>query len=711
LSVPSLQARQADEGSFDVAGRQRQTNFLDKGAIFEGKYRIVRELGRGGFGMVYLAYQEQMDRHVAIKVLKSGIGELHRSAKERFLREVKIISKLRHPNTVTIHDFGETANGLLYMVLEFIEGETVKQILKREGAQPAQRALALTGQIARSLAEAHRHGVIHRDLKPANIMIMDLETEKDFVKVLDFGIARLLRTDERDLTSVGLPEGERELIGTPRYMSPEQVRGESLGPASDVYSVGLILYEMLVGQPAVQGDTTMALISQQISPEPLRLDGLRALPPQVSQIIRRSTSKNLSRRFPDAETFGDAVDQALASVGGPPVGTASARQSGRFNVVDRSGQFNNQNTPQPAYQTGRFGAQPGPNGGGGQQHGGMQPSGMQQMGAPFGGGISENAETNPTQAALPQHQQQQQQHFGQPSQPAQQQPSDHGRAGPFTGNAIHEYIEDDELDEDLPPPPSDTNQFAVPNPSARSAEKPTSNRADARDEETTIFVLEFLRLAIFGLVAAVGLYVAFLVVSTIFGHFLSGQLKLIASLILAAAIPVLTALGENSKRERFEVVENPYDRIVRVFVGTAIFSFGTAVICALAMSGAVVYELRQFPNWFMTDSQRHSAFGEFNAKVSLGLAQVVEEATSAIGIYEGKTHADTTASPKRMKPTIAEPPAPTRPSTQAKQRKQQQKAQEAEPAQDKRTGTRPTTSPSSDSKAPSKSKDDEYIEW
>ena len=314
------------------------TNYLDIGAEFEGKYRIVRELGRGGFGTVYLAYQEKMDRHVAIKVLKSGIGEVHATAKDRFLREVKIISKLRHPNTVTIHDFGETSRGVLYMVLEFVEGETVKQQLKRDGAQPYARALRIARQIAKSLAEAHRHGVIHRDLKPANIMVTKLHGEPDFVKVLDFGVARLLRTDDKDLTSVGLPDGERELIGTPRYMSPEQVRGESLGPASDVYSVGLILYEMLIGEPAVQGDTTMALITQQISPEELKLEGLPALPPPLANLIRKATAKKMGRRFQGAEAFNAQLEQVLAGLEGrntggfpahPPTSGRGLRASGR----------------------------------------------------------------------------------------------------------------------------------------------------------------------------------------------------------------------------------------------------------------------------------------------------------------------------------------------------------------------------------------------
>ena len=285
---------------------------LQIGQIFEGKYKILRELGRGGFGMVYLAYQEPMDRYVALKVLRPGIGLTAPSAKERFLREVRIISKLKHPNTVTIHDFGDTANGGLYMTLEYVDGDTLKQLLKREFTLDATRAAHIARQIAKSLSEAHRLGIVHRDLKPANIMVMDLESEKDFVKVLDFGVARLLDSSNADLTSAGLPEGERELIGTPRYMSPEQVRGEQLAGASDVYSLGLMLYEMVAGEPAVMGDTTMGLISQQISPEALRLPMIGSFDPMLHDIVRISTAKAVHDRFQTAEQLADALEQFLA---------------------------------------------------------------------------------------------------------------------------------------------------------------------------------------------------------------------------------------------------------------------------------------------------------------------------------------------------------------------------------------------------------------
>lgn len=287
---------------------------LQIGQVFEGKYKILRELGRGGFGMVYLAYQEPMDRYVALKSLRSGIGLTAPSAKERFLREVRIISKLKHPNTVTIHEFGETCDGGLYMTLEYVEGETLKDALKRDGAFNSVRAADLARQIAKSLSEAHRLGIVHRDLKPANIMLTSIEGDRDFVKVLDFGVARLLDPKTTDLTSVGLPDGERELIGTPRYMSPEQVRGEGLSGASDIYSLGLILYEMLTGEPAVQGESTMALITQQISPEPLRLPRLGHVDPMLQDITRIAVAKNLSDRWQSSEQLVDALEQYLHSM-------------------------------------------------------------------------------------------------------------------------------------------------------------------------------------------------------------------------------------------------------------------------------------------------------------------------------------------------------------------------------------------------------------
>lgn len=691
---------------------QQQRDTLAPGSIFERKYRIVREIGRGGFGMVYLAHQEKMGRDVAIKVLRSGATQMHESAKERFLREVKIISRLRHPNTVTIHDFGETHDGLVYMVLEFIEGKTVKEILRKEGAQDPRRALAIAAQIARSLAEAHRHGVIHRDLKPANIMVGNLETETDFVKVLDFGIARLARTDQRDLTSVGLPEGERELIGTPRYMSPEQVRGEDLTPASDVYSVGLILYELLVGQPAVTGDTSLALISQQITPEPLALKGIRSMPQPLAALLRRATAKRLPQRFPDAETFGDALEDTLMQMGGALVGSASARQTGRFAAIGAP------HTPRSNVQSGGYPSAPG--------FGAASPRNPRHNSqqTPAADPFLEQA-TNPVQRTFghqPQQQQQQApQHFGLTPGISTHQggPSNitDNAALPFT-NQVYDFAEGQPgLDPALPPPPSDTNLFSAPDPAAvPEADEDPRLRPQKEQTSSLEFAFQFLRLTVFGLTALIGLYLSFILVAPLFGHFLSGTFKLIATAILASAIPLLTALGENSKRERFDVIDKPYDRIIRVFVGTAIFSFGTGILCSLAMSGSVVNDLRKFPNWFLNDAQRVSKAGQLNEKISLGVAQIVEEATTAIGIYEGVSHDNEPVAPKTMRP--APPPAPTRPATRAQQRAGDENKQNGAtrarpdlPAPTRPGNTKSKPAPAAPAPKRSDNGNSDYVDW
>lgn len=443
---------------------------LQIGQIYEGKYKILRELGRGGFGMVYLAYQEPMDRYVALKALRAGISLTAPSAKERFLREVKIISKLKHPNTVTIHDFGETADGGVYMTLEYVEGETLKQQLKREFTIEGVRAAHIARQIAKSLSEAHRLGIVHRDLKPANIMITNLESEKDFVKVLDFGVARLLDPKTSDLTSVGLPDGERELIGTPRYMSPEQVRGEALTGASDIYSLGLILYEMITGEAAVQGDSTMGLISQQISPEMLQLPLLHSFDPMLQDIIRISTAKAVHDRFQTAEQMADALEQFLAK-------SRSGRNAlGAHNDMLQSYQSQLTQMPSPAPGSGwnpSSGWQPG------------QPSGWNQTPDfsrnQYGSGPQPSAgypTANPYQTMQPP-----QNPYGQPAQPnpyqtLPQQPGPYGQPA-----APNPYANTPQQQNPYPmmPPQQNPSMPGRQNPFADPRQLPPAGIASSRD--------------------------------------------------------------------------------------------------------------------------------------------------------------------------------------------------------------------------------------
>ncbi|MGM0557539.1 MAG: serine/threonine-protein kinase [Myxococcota bacterium] len=603
--------------------RGAKTNFLDIGTTFEEKYEIVKELGSGGFGMVYLAFQASMDRYVAIKMLKSGLGRAQHAAAERFLREVKIISKLRHPNTVTIHDFGEAEDGVLYMVLEYIEGETLENVLTREGAQQPRRALHIARQIAKSLAEAHRHGVVHRDLKPANVMLMDLETERDFVKVLDFGVARLLRTNDRDLTSAGLPEGKHELIGTPRYMSPEQVRGESLTPASDLYGLGLMLYELLVGEPAMRGETTMALISQQISPNPVRLDGLRALSPHLERVVQSLTDKNQETRAQSAAETVSELDRII-------------------DEFDRS--------PPNATTQGK-------------------PHRVQER--PLG-----IAREDKTAASTPSGLQSQQQ----PNTRPQPQTTGQARSAVSTQAPTNEVPKPDvnteprdalrkqaALGPDLPPEPTDQNIFSSAPEPEKAAHRGNLPKAPSEkvDDDLGGFTVGMVKIVLFGSLAAIGVYISFLTIGMIFGEFLRGQLRFYGALILAIAIPLLTALGENSQKERFEVVERPVDRIARVFIGTAIFSFGASILVCFAMSGQVVKELHRSPNWFMSDQMDRSKLGNLNDKFSEGLAFVVEAGTRAVGVYNGPDTGAMAPDQPAAKTRPTRPPEPTRPATRA----------------------------------------------
>ena len=626
-----------------MAAPEYQTHKLEVGLTFEEKYRIVREIGRGGFGMVYLAHQQAMDRQVALKVLKAGLGE-HQAekAKERFLREVRVISSLRHPNTVTIHDFGETEAGLLYMVLEYIEGEGLDDILDREGAQSPDRALHFGMQVARSLAEAHRHGVVHRDLKPANIMVTRLETEGDFVKVLDFGVARLLKTEQEDLTQMGMPDDQQEVLGTPRYMSPEQVRGHEIDGRSDVYCLGLLLYEMLVGEPAVQGDTSMSLITQHISPEPLQLEGLRGLPGRIGQIVRRCTHKDIDGRYESAEALVRDLRQVSSTLAkGAGAGAGGSASSGSMPAASMS--FEGQSDPFVTDYEDQ----------------------LADMNNSTGGGVEDSWDPQPqtpSGTAQPSLQS--------PSGPApgssdQQRSMDFGDANPFGETRPRER--NNVSFGDLPPPTEDDDAFAAePEPSepdsARSANSAHDDAAQKRDQEVaSSFAFDTLKITFFALIAVFGVYTAFILIGTMFGEFLGGQMRIFATLILCLAIPVLTALGETSDRERFRVVQRRINRVTRALIATAILSCASGALVSLAMPNTVVAGLRSNPNWFLSGQMSASSLGEANRKISGTYANLVAVSTGALGLYNPVPGDNKKAPAKPTSPTG--PPAPTRPSS------------------------------------------------
>ncbi|HSG07357.1 MAG TPA: serine/threonine-protein kinase, partial [Longimicrobiales bacterium] len=261
------------------------------------QYRIGDLLGQGGMGDVYRALDTRLDRPVALKFLA------HRyisdpEAKERFIREAKSVSALDHPNICTVHDIGETDDGELYIVMALYEGATLKELLARERFS-AERTVYIVRQLAEALKRAHAGGIIHRDVKPANTMV----TEGDAVRLLDFGVAKLQSAES--LTQTGAT------VGTAAYMSTEQAAGDPITPASDVWSLGVMAYEMLTGDAPFKGEHPMAMINAILSKEPPELTSLRPdVPGPVAAVFRRALAKKPEDRFADAADFLNALDEA-----------------------------------------------------------------------------------------------------------------------------------------------------------------------------------------------------------------------------------------------------------------------------------------------------------------------------------------------------------------------------------------------------------------
>jgi len=258
-----------------------------------GKYEIIREIGRSN-DVVYEAYDPQLKRKVAIKELllpPTLSGEKAVERRERFYREARAAGSLQHPNIVTIYEVGED-NGRHYMVMELLEGQNLREVLQIKGVLPLEEVLDIVEQVLNALIVAHSHGVIHRDIKPENIHILP----SGIIKLTDFGIARI--TFEPSLTNEG------EVFGTPSYMSPEQIKGLPLDGRSDLFSLGVVMYEMLSGKKPFTGDSPVSITYNILSQEPEPIPGL---PLPLWEIIKKALEKNPANRFRDAEEMLNAL--------------------------------------------------------------------------------------------------------------------------------------------------------------------------------------------------------------------------------------------------------------------------------------------------------------------------------------------------------------------------------------------------------------------
>jgi eukaryotic-like serine/threonine-protein kinase len=292
-------------------------------AALADRYRIERELGRGGMATVYLAHDLRHDRPVALKTLHPELGASLGS--DRFLREIKLAARLQHPHILSVHDSGEAA-GLLWFTMPYVEGESLRDRLQREHQLPLDDAVRITHEAARALDYAHRHGVVHRDVKPENILL----TKDGDTLVADFGIGRALGGSgaEERLTETGI------VVGTPAYMSPEQAAGErELDGRTDVYSLGVVLYEMLAGEPPFTGATAQAITARRLTETPRPLRPVReSVPQELDQLVMRALARAPADRPITAAAFAEALDGVRRSGG-----MATAAPAHRAIPVRRAG--------------------------------------------------------------------------------------------------------------------------------------------------------------------------------------------------------------------------------------------------------------------------------------------------------------------------------------------------------------------------------------
>jgi eukaryotic-like serine/threonine-protein kinase len=270
------------------------------GRTLDEKYRVEERLGAGGMGTVYRARHLLMDRPVALKFLHQRLVE-DEAARVRFLTEARAAVKLQHPNAVSVTDFGQTSEGCVYIVMELLEGRTLREILSREAPLETARAISIMLQTSDAVAAAHDAGIIHRDLKPANILVTQSADHPAAVKVLDFGIATFSADDDDDTATLTQPNS---VIGTPRYMSPEQHNGNELTPTTDVYSLGVILYEMLTGTVPFSGATPAEIAEKHVNyPPHSPREIIAAIPEEIEQVVLHALEKQPSDRPGNAGEF------------------------------------------------------------------------------------------------------------------------------------------------------------------------------------------------------------------------------------------------------------------------------------------------------------------------------------------------------------------------------------------------------------------------
>ncbi|KND44070.1 MULTISPECIES: protein kinase domain-containing protein [Streptomyces] len=327
-----------------------------------GRYQLRDLLGEGGMASVHLAYDSVLDRQVAIKTLHTELGR-EQAFRERFRREAQAVAKLTHTNIVSVFDTGEDEmDGMTtpYIVMEYIEGKPLGSALDadvaQQGAMPSDKALKITADVLAALEISHEMGLVHRDIKPGNVMM----TKRDVVKVMDFGIARAMQSGVTSMTQTGM------VVGTPQYLSPEQALGRGVDARSDLYSVGVMLFQLTTGRLPFEADSPLAIAYAHVQEEPVAPSSInRSLPPAVDAIVARALKKNPNERFPSAEAMRDECLRVAASlqpvapsiVPGAQTPSGAGVSSAVFPPIDHTGtpQSGSVQTPYQPHGTGGYG--------------------------------------------------------------------------------------------------------------------------------------------------------------------------------------------------------------------------------------------------------------------------------------------------------------------------------------------------------------------
>jgi tRNA A-37 threonylcarbamoyl transferase component Bud32 len=316
LVAPSSSAATAppaeDSGSARKGARRPPLESLI-GRTLNGRYLVERKIGEGGFGAVFRGKQVATGREVALKVLHPhNVSDA--TVVARFRREAEACSKLTNPHSVTIYDFDETEDGILYLAMELLKGKPLQEVQRDEGTLAPQRVLRILDQVAEALAEAHGQGIVHRDMKPENVMI-DARNGEDFVKVLDFGIAKIVEQPGNKATPALTAVGQT--LGTLEFMSPEQLRGRALDGRSDIYALGMMAFEMLTGElpfKAARSSTEVIQFHlQTVAPAPSSIKPELKIPPEVDQVVLKMVAKARDDRHVDAEDLRKHIHEALAT--------------------------------------------------------------------------------------------------------------------------------------------------------------------------------------------------------------------------------------------------------------------------------------------------------------------------------------------------------------------------------------------------------------